>query len=167
MPANSLVAKRSSRTKLKRNWDSVKRRVKLVNQRANVTQRGTPVKRSERAKFNSERNPPDQPRITPAQRIATIFGTNDDPDVLTVSEKVDLPGVSQNGLLLRRSTLKPIVKSSEASTIRQPDPIPEGIHTATKRIVRVVNIGKTQSLGVQVLPSTRSIGVKVGTPSEG
>lgn len=105
-----------------------------------------------------------KPRVTPAQRREKQIAEESDQDILTVTEHVDIDGITERGRLLRQSTLKPA--SSAPKVVLEPDPEPINCTPTTKRIVRVVHRPREHStLDVTVVPESKSIGIQVGSPS--
>lgn len=106
------------------------------------------------------------PIITPEKRREQIESkaNESDDDILIVTEKVDIgEGSNERGRLLQQSTLKPPPAERQPAAVS--DEIPPNHIDTTKRIVRIVNKERMPTIDVTVVPTTKSIGVQVGTPS--
>lgn len=92
---------------------------------------------------------------------------DDDNDTLDIPVTLNIEDIdpkTERGRLLHLSTIKrpaPI----HSKPILEPEPLPSNCITNTRRIVRIVRSPHvaegTESLGIQVKPATRSIGVQV------
>lgn len=159
---NILVAKRSSPAKRlvgERRILIPADRVKLLNRFRRRLKR-PPLKRQPR----SAKHAKPTPSVTPADR-RSVQADESDSDILQVTEEIHFASpVKARGQLLRRSTLKPV--ASKVARIQKPDPVPANCVDTTKRIVRIVHSPpRPATLGITLVPQTRSIGVQVGTPS--